>query len=521
MLASGGGPLDPTIKLWRVSDGTLLNTIAATTNGVMALAFSPDGLKLASGGDYSEQVIQLWSQTNALLWSATNAQSVTNVLTLPGHTNGVTALAFSPDGNLLASGGRRSNYSNTDSTVKVWAVTNGGSLIQAFACYSNNTESVAFSPDGSTVAAGGNCSSITNNSNTTNLLTLWKISDGSSRIFGSDTNPVFFVAFSPDGGTLASASTNSIKLWNVSSGALSQTITQETFRVSCLAYLTNGNFFAYGREDATLALNYIGTVPAFLTQPANRTNAAGSTASFSVTAFAASSFSYQWCKNGTNLANGGNVSGANTNTLTLSNVQAGDVANYTVVIMNTSGSVTSSIASLTINNQSPVANTVNYTRSNNIALTINIADLLTNDTDPDGYYPLMLTAVGVSTNGVIVTTNSTDIFYTNANNVADSFSYTISDTSGATATGTIQIQMVRTFGTNSLISLQVGVPGCNSNTLVFAGVPGYPYVVQFATNLNTSPWFNLSTNYTDTNGLWKIIDPTATDVQRFYRVMSP
>jgi hypothetical protein len=157
-------------------------------------------------------------------------------------------------------------------------------------------------------------------------------------------------------------------------------------------------------------------------------------------------------------------------------------------------------------------------RSNDTALTINIADLLTNDTDPDGYYPLVLTAVGVSTNGVIVTTNSTDIFYTNANNVADSFSYTISDTSGATATGTIQIQMIPTSSTNSLISLQVGVPGCNSNTLVFAGVADCQYVVQFATNLSTSPWFNLCTNYTDTNGLWQIVDPTATDAQRFYRV---
>jgi len=51
-LAVGGGPLDPTIKLWRMSDGALLRTIPATTNGVMALACSPDGGTLAAGGEW-------------------------------------------------------------------------------------------------------------------------------------------------------------------------------------------------------------------------------------------------------------------------------------------------------------------------------------------------------------------------------------------------------------------------------------------------------------------------------------
>ena len=59
------------------------------------------------------------------------------------------------------------------------------------------------------------------------------------------------------------------------------------------------------------------------------------------------------------------------------------------------------------------------------------------------------------------------------------------------------------------------------NTLTFAGIPGYEYVLQFATNLTTSPWFNLSTNPAGTNGLGTVIDPNATNVQRFYRVMLP
>ena len=228
VLASSGGPLDPAIKLWRLSDGTVLNTIAANTNGSTVLAISPDGSTLASGGDCSEQAIQLWNLNDRSLLG-----------TLAGHSNGVTALAFSPHGDYLASGGRR-----FDHALKIWSLTNF-SLVQSFYGLSNNVESVAFSPDGNTVASG---------SSGTNSLIVWRISDGSSRKFGTGTNPVFFVAFSPDGTALASADQDAIKLWNVATGTLSSTITQETYQASSFAYSPNGNLILCGRADATLVL---------------------------------------------------------------------------------------------------------------------------------------------------------------------------------------------------------------------------------------------------------------------------
>jgi hypothetical protein len=61
--------------------------------------------------------------------------------------------------------------------------------------------------------------------------------------------------------------------------------------------------------------------PVINTQPASRTNDAGTTATFGVTATGTAALSYQWMKNGTaSLTNGGNVSGATTATLTLSQV---------------------------------------------------------------------------------------------------------------------------------------------------------------------------------------------------------
>lgn len=236
ILASGSGPLDPTIKLWRLRDGALVQTITPGTNGVTALAFSPDGRLLASGADCTEQNISLWAAASGDL-----------VRSMPGHSNGVTALTFSPDGSLLASGGRR-----FDHAVKIWAVTNGG-LVTSLTGHVDTIEAVAFAPDGGTLVSG---------SSGLNNLRLWKLSDGSVRNFGTGANPVFAVGFSPDGTTLASAERDTIKFWSIATGALSETATYETFRVSCLAYSPNGNLLLIGREDATvvLAANALGAL---------------------------------------------------------------------------------------------------------------------------------------------------------------------------------------------------------------------------------------------------------------------
>jgi uncharacterized delta-60 repeat protein len=86
--------------------------------------------------------------------------------------------------------------------------------------------------------------------------------------------------------------------------------------------------------------------PGITLHPASRTNNAGTTAEFSVLAGGTAPVSYQWLKDGESLANHGNVSGANTPILTLSNVIAGDVAAYSVVVSNADGMVTSAQARL-------------------------------------------------------------------------------------------------------------------------------------------------------------------------------
>jgi hypothetical protein len=83
------------------------------------------------------------------------------------------------------------------------------------------------------------------------------------------------------------------------------------------------------------------TPPGIAAQPQNQTNYTGTTASFSVIPSGDAPFSYQWRKNGSNLSTGTN------NPLLLPNVQLSDAGNYSVVVFNPLGSVTSAVATLT------------------------------------------------------------------------------------------------------------------------------------------------------------------------------
>ena len=76
LLATGSD--DTTIKLWRVSDGAFVRTLAGHTSSVNSIAFSPDGTLLVSGS--SDRTVRLWRVSDGTL-----------ARTLSGHTNWVNA----------------------------------------------------------------------------------------------------------------------------------------------------------------------------------------------------------------------------------------------------------------------------------------------------------------------------------------------------------------------------------------------------------------------------------------------
>jgi uncharacterized repeat protein (TIGR03803 family) len=88
-------------------------------------------------------------------------------------------------------------------------------------------------------------------------------------------------------------------------------------------------------------------------QPQPQQAFAGDTVTFSVATFGSQPVSYQWLKNGTNLSDGGNLSGSNTRALALTNLGVADAAMYSVVISNAYGAVTSATAPLEVISSPP------------------------------------------------------------------------------------------------------------------------------------------------------------------------
>jgi hypothetical protein len=135
--------------------------------------------------------------------------------------------------------------------------------------------------------------------------------------------------------------------WNFSgtnlSGATNASLTltnvQATDAGSYTVVVTN----IAGSITSAVATLTVYLPPAITTQPQSQSVVQGQNASFSVMASGTTPFSYQWNLNGTNL------SGATNATLALTNAQATDAGNYTVVVTNIAGSITSAVATLTVN----------------------------------------------------------------------------------------------------------------------------------------------------------------------------
>lgn len=98
----------------------------------------------------------------------------------------------------------------------------------------------------------------------------------------------------------------------------------------------------WGSLASSNAVLTVVSLPTITVPPTNQTVGLGSTIVSTVTAVGVAPLSYQWQANGTSLVNGGRITGATTNVLTITNAQTSDSGGYTVIVTNVVGVVTSS-----------------------------------------------------------------------------------------------------------------------------------------------------------------------------------
>ncbi|KAF8243945.1 vegetative incompatibility protein HET-E-1 [Wilcoxina mikolae CBS 423.85] len=201
-----------------------LQSLEGHSKSVYAVAFSSDGQHLASAS--FDNKIALWDPSTGALRG-----------TLVGHSEGVNGVAFSPCGKLLAS-------ASYDKTIRLWDPSTGA-LRSTLVGHSEWVYGVAFSPCGKLLASASNDKTIR----------LWDPSTGALRgTLVGHSNYVNGVAFSPCGKLLASASGDeTIRLWDPSSGILCSVHEQQS-SVVAVAFSPDGNLFASGYGDGSVKL---------------------------------------------------------------------------------------------------------------------------------------------------------------------------------------------------------------------------------------------------------------------------
>ncbi|PYV19692.1 MAG: hypothetical protein DMG07_01345 [Acidobacteria bacterium] len=206
-------------------------TLQGASDLVRALAFSPDGKVLAGAGGAPARYGEI------VLWDASTGQMLRRIL---GHKDYVYGVAFSPNGKMIAS-------SSYDRLIKIWDAASGAEL-RTLKEHTDAVFPLAFSPDGRRLASGG----------ADRTVKLWDVETGRRLYTLSDaTDVVTTLAFDPSGGKLsASGADKYIRTWRLDAdgGTMIQAIIAHEGEVTRIAYLPDGAHLVSAAADRTVKI---------------------------------------------------------------------------------------------------------------------------------------------------------------------------------------------------------------------------------------------------------------------------
>jgi WD40 repeat protein/serine/threonine protein kinase/tetratricopeptide (TPR) repeat protein len=220
------------IVLWDAASGRRVREIQTTGKAVARAEFSPTDNRLLAVG-YARQD----GVPSVGLW---DIDAGTELALLPGGSDRVTALAFSPDGKYLVAA------FGSPYALAVWDVASRR-LIHRLNGHAGPCDSLNFARDGSLLASGSY----------DGTAIVWSTASWSAlhRLVNPDRTFVLDVAFAPDGKTLAMASDRgNVQLWDVAGGKLRDTLKGHSSKVKAVAFAPDGRTLASGSYDQTVRL---------------------------------------------------------------------------------------------------------------------------------------------------------------------------------------------------------------------------------------------------------------------------
>jgi WD40 repeat protein/serine/threonine protein kinase len=196
-------------------------------DSIRSVAYSPNGRLIASGG--KDNALTLWDGSRSL------GQA------LIGHEGWINSIAFGPDNRLLVSG-------SADETVRLWDVQSRQPMDEPLLSNGGAVWSVAVSPDGQKIASG----------NADGTINLWDAESHQpiGEPLTGHSDAVYGLAFSPDGQTLASSSgDNTIRLWDAQTGdAIDDPLVGHNNWVMSVVFSPDGSLLASTGLDRTIIL---------------------------------------------------------------------------------------------------------------------------------------------------------------------------------------------------------------------------------------------------------------------------